>query len=62
MGTVVNIEMFVFEGMESIIARCFTDSSIFVNFLELSMSFNLSFLQMKEGLKSGLGPLFRQGW
>ena len=47
--TVVNIEITVYEATEPITARCFTQSSIFVNFLELLMRFSRLSLRMKEG-------------
>ena len=46
--TIVNIEITDFEATESITARCFTYSSISVNFWELSMRFSRRFLRVKE--------------
>ena len=46
--TVVNIEITDFEATEPITARCFTQSSLSVNFLELSMRFNRRFLRMNK--------------
>ena len=42
------LEITVLEATEPIAARCFTLSSISVNFLELSMRFSRRFLRMKE--------------
>ena len=40
--TVVNIEITVFDAKKTITTRCFTQTSISVNFLELSMRFSFS--------------------
>ena len=50
--TFVNIEITVFEATEPIRARCFTQSSISVNFLELSMRFSRHFFEWKKKINT----------